>query len=67
MQRQLDGLITAVAEGYRAPGLQARLDTLEVEKTQLERTRGPRLPRLSACTPTSPTCTAARWKRCTRP
>jgi site-specific DNA recombinase len=33
--RQLDGLITAIAEGLRAPGLQQRLDTLEQEKARL--------------------------------
>jgi hypothetical protein len=35
VNRQLDGLITAIAEGFRAPGLQQKLDTLESEKARL--------------------------------
>ncbi len=37
VERQLEGLITALAEGFRAPGLKARLDSLEAEKVQLGR------------------------------
>ena len=35
INRQLDGLITAIADGLRAPGLQQRLDTLEEEKARI--------------------------------
>jgi site-specific DNA recombinase len=35
IERQLDGLITAIAEGLRASGLQTRLDALEAEKATL--------------------------------
>jgi site-specific DNA recombinase len=35
-RRKLDGLIEAIAEGLRAPGLQARLDELEHRKAKLE-------------------------------
>ena len=34
--RQLDGLITAITEGLRAPGLQQKLDQLESEKARLD-------------------------------
>ena len=34
--RQLDGLITAISEGLRAPGLQQKLDQLESEKVRLQ-------------------------------
>ena len=34
--RQLDGLITAISEGLRAPGLQQKLDHLESEKVRLQ-------------------------------
>ncbi|WP_188517771.1 recombinase family protein [Alsobacter metallidurans] len=37
VDRLLDGLITALAEGFRAPGLQARLDALEAEKADIAR------------------------------
>jgi site-specific DNA recombinase len=36
VRRKLDGLIDAVAEGLRAPGLQQRLDGLEARKANLE-------------------------------
>ena len=35
--RKLDGLIDAIAEGMRAPGLQQKLDTLEARKVELTR------------------------------
>jgi hypothetical protein len=35
--RKLNGLIDAIADGLRAPGLQQRLDELEARKRQLER------------------------------
>ena len=35
--RKLDGLIDAIAEGMRAPGLQQKLDTLEARKAELTR------------------------------
>ncbi|MHB2170109.1 recombinase family protein [Alsobacter sp. R-9] len=38
IERQLDGLITAIAEGLRSPGLQQRLDALETERRQIEAT-----------------------------
>jgi site-specific DNA recombinase len=34
--RKLNGLIDAIAEGFRAPGLQQRLDDLEARKAELE-------------------------------
>jgi len=34
--RKLDGLIEAIAEGYRAPGLQLRLNELEERKARLQ-------------------------------
>ena len=34
--RQLDGLIEAIADGFRAPGLQAKLDELEQTKSRLQ-------------------------------
>jgi site-specific DNA recombinase len=34
--RKLDGLIEAIAEGFRAPGLQAKLDELEQSKAGLQ-------------------------------
>jgi hypothetical protein len=37
LQRRLDGLINAIADGLRAPGLQQRLDELGARKAQLER------------------------------
>jgi site-specific DNA recombinase len=36
IRRKLDGLIEAIAEGFRAPGLQAKLDELEEHKTRLQ-------------------------------
>jgi hypothetical protein len=36
VSRKLDGLIDALAEGYRAPGLQQRLDDLAARKAALE-------------------------------
>ena len=38
IERQLDGLITAIAEGLRSPGLQQRLDALEAERRQIDAT-----------------------------
>ena len=38
ISRQYDGLITAIAEGLRADGLQQRLSSLEAEKMKLEAT-----------------------------
>ncbi|MBT7612256.1 MAG: recombinase family protein [Rhodospirillaceae bacterium] len=35
VERKLSGLIDAIADGFRAPGLQAKLDALEVEKAVL--------------------------------
>ena len=35
-RRQLDGLIDAIADGLRAPGLQQRLDELEARRTNVE-------------------------------
>ena len=35
VNRKLDGLITAITEGLRAPGLQQKLDQLEGEKLRL--------------------------------
>ena len=37
MSRKLNGLIDAIADGLRAPGLQQRLDELEARKVELER------------------------------
>jgi site-specific DNA recombinase len=37
VQRRLDGLIDAITDGLRAPGLQQRLDELETRKAELER------------------------------
>ena len=37
MERKLSGLIDAIADGLRAPGLQGRLDTLTGRKAELER------------------------------
>jgi site-specific DNA recombinase len=36
IRHKLDGLIEAIAEGFRAPGLQARLDKLELHRVRLE-------------------------------
>src|SRR4029077_7446184 len=36
VNRKLRGLIDAIAEGLRAPGLQAKLDELEQRKTAIE-------------------------------
>jgi hypothetical protein len=54
VQRKLAGVIDAIADGLRAPGLQQRLDELEARKAELERdlgaapTAAPRLhPRLA--------------------
>jgi hypothetical protein len=38
VKRQLDGLITAISEGLRGPGLQDRLSALEAEQARLEDT-----------------------------
>ncbi|MCZ8104298.1 MAG: recombinase family protein [Burkholderiales bacterium] len=38
IERQLDGLITAIAEGLRSPGLQQRIDALEAERRQIDAT-----------------------------
>ncbi len=35
--RRLDGLIDAISDGLRSPGLKAKLDQLEAEKAELER------------------------------
>jgi hypothetical protein len=40
VRRKLDGLIDALAEGYRAPGLQQKLDDLEARKAALEQALG---------------------------
>ena len=37
VERKLDGLIEAVADGLRAPGLQAKLDVLENRRAELTR------------------------------
>jgi site-specific DNA recombinase len=44
--RKLNGLIDAIADGLRAPGLQQRLDELELRRKQLEQDRavGPTTP-----------------------
>ena len=44
VRRRLDSLIDAIADGLRAPGLQARLDQLENRKTELERELAATLP-----------------------
>ena len=36
VRRKLDGLIDAIADGLRAPGLQQRLDELEARRTEIE-------------------------------
>jgi hypothetical protein len=36
IKRQLDGLIDAIADGLRAPGLQQRLDELEIRQIEIE-------------------------------
>ncbi len=36
VERKLAGLIDAIADGFRAPGLQAKLDTLEARKATLQ-------------------------------
>jgi hypothetical protein len=36
VKRRLDGLIEAIADGLRAPGLQAKLDQLESRREDLE-------------------------------
>ena len=36
VKRKLDGLIEAIADGLRAPGLQQRLDELEARRTEIE-------------------------------
>jgi site-specific DNA recombinase len=38
VKRQLDGLITAISEGFRGEGLQDRLSALESERAQLDDT-----------------------------
>ena len=40
VQRKLAGVIDAIADGLRAPGLQQRLDELEARKAELERDLG---------------------------
>jgi site-specific DNA recombinase len=37
LERRLDGLIDAIADGLRAPGLQAKLDQLDSRRTDLQR------------------------------
>jgi hypothetical protein len=49
VQRKLAGVIEAIADGLRGPGLQQRLDELETRKAELERDLGatpPAAPRL---------------------
>jgi hypothetical protein len=36
VRRKLDGLIEAIADGLRAPGLQQRLDELEARRSEIE-------------------------------
>ncbi len=36
IKRQLDGLVDAIADGLRAPGLQQRLDELEARRVEIE-------------------------------
>jgi site-specific DNA recombinase len=38
IKRQLDGLVDAIADGLRAPGLQQRLDELEARRIAIEQT-----------------------------
>jgi site-specific DNA recombinase len=50
-ERKLDGLVEAIADGLRVPGLQARLDELDLRKRALQAEilvaeMGPALPRL---------------------
>ena len=46
IRRKLDGLIEAIADGLRAPGLQQRLDELEARRTEIEQSlaAGPTTP-----------------------
>jgi hypothetical protein len=46
VKRKLDGLIEAIADGLRAPGLQQRLDELEARRTDIEQSliAGPATP-----------------------
>ena len=37
VEKQLDGLITAISQGLRSSSLQARLDALETEEAKIER------------------------------
>jgi site-specific DNA recombinase len=37
VKRKLDGLVEAIADGLRAPGLQQRLDELEVRRKEIEK------------------------------
>ena len=46
VRRKLDGLIEAIADGLRAPGLQQRLDELETRRSEIEQSL--------AATPASP-------------
>ncbi len=49
VSRKLDGLIEAIAEGLRSPGLQAKLEELEIRKQSIEASIGeepPPAPRL---------------------
>jgi len=36
VKRKLDGLVEAIADGLRAPGLQQRLDELEARRKEIE-------------------------------
>ncbi len=59
VRRKLDKLIDALAEGYRAPGLQQRLDDLDARKATLEQKL--------AATPPSPVRLHPNWPRSTGP
>ena len=66
VRRKLDGLIDALAEGYRAPGLQQRLDDLETRKAALEQELAADPPPPVRLHPNLPRSTGPRSSGCTR-
>jgi hypothetical protein len=60
VRRKLGGLIEAITDGLRAPGLQSKLDELEGRKAVLETASPARRRPRRVCTPTSPKSTGTR-------
>jgi len=67
VERKLKGLIDAIADGFRAKGLQGQLDELETRREALAASLDAPAPVYSrACIRIWPRCIATRSRACTR-